>query len=208
MPPITRLQSGNNSLLRRLGYKPNVPHVNASTPTSKERSQTLAATATTSTIRDRTSSNLLPPQFPPPPHPQSQAMILMISANNLKPSMQILPALNSTFPHHQPALHCTRQQHTPLLQLGLLQQLHQQLWWLLYQLWQVSSKSYLLHHSSYQPSTTPYLNTRHHSQDNRSQDNISSSHQLQLHTSHLYLFKFLSKARLQPQPQHHHHAPT
>lgn len=71
MPPITRLQSGNNSLLRRLGYKPNVPqnYLNASTPTSKERSQTLAATATTSTIRDRTSSNLLPPQYPPPPPP-------------------------------------------------------------------------------------------------------------------------------------------
>lgn len=71
MPITTRLQSGNSSLIRRLGYRPNVPqnYLNARTLTSKERNQTLAATATTSTLRDRSSSNLLPPQFPPPPPP-------------------------------------------------------------------------------------------------------------------------------------------
>lgn len=73
MPITTRLQSGNSSLIRRLGYKPNVPvpqnYLNAPTPTSKERSETLAATATNSTLSDRTPSNLLPPQFPPPPPP-------------------------------------------------------------------------------------------------------------------------------------------
>lgn len=129
----------------------------------------------------------------------------MILANKLKPSMQILPVLNSTSPHHQPALHCMRQQSTPFLQLGLLQQPFPHLynlWWLLYQLREVSSQPSLHHHSRYHFNTTHYKNTRQHSQGN-----IPTSHQHLLHTSHLYLFRYLSKARFQPQ-HHHHHVQT
>lgn len=70
MPVTTRLQSGNSSLFRRLGYKPNVPqnYLNAATPTSKERSQTLAASATNSTIRDNIfESTTTSISTPPPP---------------------------------------------------------------------------------------------------------------------------------------------
>lgn len=43
----------------------------------------------------------------------------MISANKMKSSMQIFPAVNSTSLHHHPALHCTRHQPTTLVMVAL-----------------------------------------------------------------------------------------